>query len=235
MLGILDKTLRRLSGIVTSQYRTLVSKDIQWGLEREALRSTVDYVSRHMMTAIQFDDRFRLLEYASSVATRPGLVCEFGVGEGESINFLAERYKGTVHGFDSFRGLPEDWRPGYGVGKFTREGNPPVVKSNVQLHIGEFEKVIPPFIRDNTQDISFLHIDCDLYSSTKTVLGYLAERIVPGTVILFDEYFNYPGWQAHEFRAFQEFIGSHGVSYDYVGYNRLHEQVALRIKNEARS
>jgi hypothetical protein len=25
-------------------------------------------------------------------------------------------------------------------------------------------------------------------------------------VIVFDEYFNYPGWRAHEYKAFQEFI-----------------------------
>jgi len=31
------------------------------------------------------------------------------------------------------------------------------------------------------------------YSSTKTVFDTLADRIVPGTVIVFDEFFNYPG------------------------------------------
>jgi len=57
----------------------------------------------------------------------------------------------------------------------------------------------------------------------------LHDRIVPGTVLLFDEYFNYPSWQEHEFKAFQEFVAMHGIQYEYVGYVEAYEQAAVRI------
>jgi hypothetical protein len=51
---------------------------------------------------------------------------------------------------------------------------------------------------------------------------------VPGTIIVFDEYFNYPNWEEHEYKAFQEFIGESGLGYRYLGFAR--QQVAVRIE-----
>jgi hypothetical protein len=50
-----------------------------------------------------------------------------------------------------------------------------------------------------------------------------------GTVIVFDEYFNYPNWEHHEFKAWQEFVEQHRVQYDYLAYAR--QQVAVRIRH----
>lgn len=72
-----------------------------------------------------------------------------------------------------------------------------------------------------------MHIDCDLYSSTRTILALLAPRIVAGTIILFDEYFNYPNWEQHEYKAFQEFAAASDVKYTYLGFAR--QQVAVQI------
>ena len=68
---------------------------------------------------------------------------------------------------------------------------------------GLFDDTLPSFAKTHTQPVSFLHVDCDLYSSTKAIFDILGDQIVEGTVIVFDEYFNYPGWQHHEFKAFQ--------------------------------
>jgi hypothetical protein len=51
----------------------------------------------------------------------------------------------------------------------------------------------------------------------------------PGTVLVFDEYFNYPGWERHEFKAWREFAAAHGVDYEYVAYAR--QQVTVRIRD----
>ena len=75
-----------------------------------------------------------------------------------------------------------------------------------------------------------MHVDADLYSSTVTIFKHLRERIVPGTVIIFDEYLNYPEWQRHEYKAFQEYVTSSGVRYDYIGVVLDGEQAAVRIK-----
>ena len=65
---------------------------------------------------------------------------------------------------------------------------------NVQLHRGLFDRTLPGWLHDNIGPVTFLHIDCDLYSSTQSIFKALADRIVPGTIIVFDEYFNYPNW-----------------------------------------
>jgi hypothetical protein len=48
-------------------------------------------------------------------------------------------------------------------------------------------------------------------------------------VIVFDEYFNYPGWREGEFKAFQEFIARESLGFEYLNYNRKAEQVSVKI------
>jgi hypothetical protein len=60
-------------------------------------------------------------------------------------------------------------------------------------------------------------------------------RIHAGTVIVFDEYFNYPGWQNHEHKAFLEFLDASGHGCRYIAYNKLGEQVAVVITEKQES
>jgi hypothetical protein len=55
----------------------------------------------------------------------------------------------------------------------------------------------------------------------------MASRMTTGTVILFDEYFNYANWEQHQFKAFQEFAHEHAVKYTYLAFAR--QQVAVLI------
>ncbi len=80
-----------------------------------------------------------------------------------------------------------------------------------------------------SDDAAFLHINSDLYSSAHTVLFSLKERIKKGTIIVSDEYFNYPGWQNHEYLAYQEFIGETGLQYEYIAFCSKGFSVAVRI------
>lgn len=63
----------------------------------------------------------------------------------------------------------------------------------------------------------------------RTIFLPLKDRILPGTVIVLDEYFNHDGWRQGEFRAFQEFVAQKGFGYEYLTYNHRHQQVAVRI------
>lgn len=154
---------------------------------------------------------------------------EFGVFSGRTINRIAEAVPDrTVYGFDSFDGLPEDWRSGFTKGTFKTDILPSV-RENVKLIRGLFEDTLPGFVREHPEPCAFIHVDCDLYSSARTVLSHLREKIVPGTVIVFDEYFNYPGWREGEYKAFQEFIKTTGLRYEYLAYVEIHEQAAVRI------
>jgi hypothetical protein len=75
----------------------------------------------------------------------------------------------------------------------------------------------------------FAHLDADLYSSTKTVLDLIGARLSPGAVLVFDEFFNFPGWQDHEYRAWTEFVTRSGRTFEYLGYSSDNEQVVIRL------
>jgi hypothetical protein len=187
------------------------------------------YARDNMEGKPRFSNRNDLLLHCTNAINIDGLIMEFGVFSGNTINLIADKLSGDkVYGFDSFQGLPERWTPGAGAGHFAREGLPQV-RDNVELVVGWFDRTLPAFLESRTQNVSFLHIDCDLYSSTQIVLTQLRRRIVPGTVIVFDEYFNYPDWKRHEFLAFQEFINSQQLRYEYIGLVPCYEQVAVRI------
>ncbi len=102
----------------------------------------------------------------------------------------------------------------------------------MELVKGWFEDTLPEFVSKHSEKCSFIHIDCDLYSSTKTIFKFLNEKIEKGTVIVFDEFFNYPGWKNGEFKAFMEFIELNHMKFEYIGYCRYDEQVAIRISGD---
>ena len=94
---------------------------------------------------------------------------------------------------------------------------------------GLFEDTLPEFLADHTGPVAFLHLDADLYSSTKTVLDALGHRIVEGTVVVLDEYFNYPGWRDGEYRAWTEYVDRTGIQFRYECYTSNGQQVALVV------
>lgn len=190
--------------------------------------SSAQYFIEKMQNAARFERKQDYLDHAVAARAIDGLVLEFGVASGATVNHIAAAIPGAVYGFDVFTGLPEDWRAGYPAGAFRRTDLPPV-RDNVALIVGLFEQTLPGFVDSHPGPVSLLHVDCDLYSSTKTIFRYLGHRIVKGTVILFDEYLNYPGWQQHEFKAFQEYIAWSGQSYEYISLVGVHQQVGVRI------
>ncbi len=195
---------------------------------KEALAETVEYIKSDMSNASVRPDAFAVLRHASGSVELDGLLLEFGVRSGSTINHLAKMNpKRTLHGFDSFEGLPERWAGWtFDKGAFAGEGIPKV-RDNVRLVVGWFDDTLPGFLDSNEGDVALVHIDSDIYSSAKTVLTNLAPRIRPGSIIVFNEYFNYPNWQQHEFKAFQEFCRDYDVEYEYLCWAMY--EVALKI------
>jgi hypothetical protein len=175
----------------------------------------------------------------------PGDILEFGVSSGASFKSfvrLAEVFnlyehpvsKRRVVGFDSFEGLPDllpqdsssaGWeqpedmkRGGYSAHNFYHE-----IASFCSRHPiagiekGWFSESIHRYLSVNEHTaVALLHIDCDLYQSTRDALGPFTRRIPPGGVILFDEIFHpqFPG----EAKAFwDEFEGVEGFEFVRVG------------------
>jgi len=194
-----------------------------------ALQRSVDYIESAMPDALGLESQRELIDYALQAVGIDGHYLEFGVFTGGTIRYIARRIgQRTIHGFDSFEGLPEAWS-GFNLGgkAFDRKGQMPRVPNNVRLHLGYFDASLPPWLDEHSGPIAFIHLDCDIYSSTKTVFKLTAPRLAPGTVILFDEYFNFPNWEQHEFKAFQEFVAERRVKYTYLAFAR--QQVAVRI------
>lgn len=155
---------------------------------------------------IWYQDRFEVLSHAAAIAPLEGLVLEFGVASGATINHLARSHalrERRLYGFDSFCGLPEPWAA-YPVGHFACE--PPAVAANVELVVGLFAETLPPFLAAHEDACALIHLDADLYSSTRLVLEACDARIVSGTVIELDEYFV----EGSEQRAFQEWLNATG-------------------------
>ncbi len=183
-----------------------------------------------LLSANRYGHRHQVFDEALARVPQIGLVCEFGVFQAESTNYIARTLQDRqVFGFDSFEGLPENWRPDFEAGMFSTAGRLPAVEPNVRLIKGWFDQTLPRFVAEHQGAVALLHIDCDLYSSTQCVFQHLGGRIRPGSVIIFDEYFNYPGWEGHEYRAFNEFIEDRQLSFEYLCYNGEHEQVAVLI------
>jgi len=210
--------------------------DTEFTAVRLASEESARYVLQHMRAVPNFDTDYDLHKWIATTQLDAdlmsrGTVLEFGVATGRTLNQFAYWLPNKpVHGFDGFEGLPEDWTSRMRKGFFARS-NLPRVRKNCQLWVGWFDQTLPGFIEkvQLARPIALLHVDCDLYSSTVTVLNNLKHSIVSGTVIVFDEYINYPGWQLDEFKAWQEHCKMYGIKYEYIGRVSRHQKVAIRV------
>ena len=180
-----------------------------------------------------------------------GLVCEFGVASGRSIRMTKELLLPglgdniQIHGFDTFTGLPSAWgnepagsySTGGAIPKIidetttTEVGSSADSSSNVIFHQGLFRDTIPTFLStiDKGRPLAYANIDCDLYSSTRDVLEAFHGRIVPGTVLVFDEYLCHPSWRQDEFRAWRECCKRFGWQYEYLAFSLSTKQAVVRV------
>jgi hypothetical protein len=139
----------------------------------------------------------------------PGDYCEFGVYEGLTFAHAwhaARLYALTAmrfHAFDSFAGLPEPSGPdadgSFRRGEFAapRSSFERALRragadlSRVTVTEGWFDQTLTP---PTAEKIGLTHvavawIDCDLYSSTVSVLDFLAPLLPDGAVLCFDDWF----------------------------------------------
>lgn len=148
-----------------------------------------------------------------------GYVVECGVGRGKSLNQLVRLSKQRlVFGFDSCQGLPEDWKMSdkwtWPEGSFAQDAVPEILGADIR--VGWFVDTLPVWKKEHPGRIALLHIDCDLYSSTVTILEELNDQIIPGTVIISDDHFykqasgiygkEYVNWEQGSYKAFNEWL-----------------------------
>ena len=176
-----------------------------------------------------FATTYRTLRFALDQTSIEGLSIELGVSRGASARVIAQADPTrTLHGFDSFQGLPEAWG-GMPRGAHSTGGEAPELPTNVELHIGLFQDTLAPFARAHEGPIRFLHLDCDLYSATKLAFDAFVWRFIPGTIVVFDDYFLNEAWREGELKAFQEAVQRYGWKYEYLAFSLITGQAVIRI------
>lgn len=167
------------------------------------------YPARYVEKTIGLFQIFRYLKNNNI----QGDIVECGVGRGVSIfkmgkiSTILEMNK-NIYGYDSFEGFPEpnikdssfrnpkkgDWSDTSKKHVEEHFSESQILKDffikNVFLVEGFFDKSLPI---SNHKEISFLHLDCDLYDSYKTCLKELYNKVTKGGIILIDEY-KHPKW-----------------------------------------
>jgi len=174
-------------------------------------------------------------------------VYEFGVKNGKTLkrikaSFPARRF----HGFDSFEGLPsvEDdsfqkaydgsWKPGaYSVVKSKGATSVRAAMRSVHRFVGfDRTSLIPGFYEEslkhpaltkNMKPALFVHIDCDIYSSTREALTFLLQHqlITEGTLIRFDDWGVTPIGESGESKAWLELAEQFCISFTCLCANDL--------------
>lgn len=168
-----------------------------------------------------------------------GLWLEFGTGSGATAKVMCRsRRHGQVFSFDWFEGLPDDWLPQFGINRGYFAQPPPTdLPKNATIVVGRFEDTLEPFLEERPGlAVDLLHIDCDIYESTRYVLQQLTPRMGPGTVMVFDELFYYPTREKHEAKALYEWLVETGSEVDWIGSHGLRsaDEVALGARAEGR-
>lgn len=138
-----------------------------------------------------------------------GDLVECGVGWGRSLLLLCclsriENAGRRIWGFDSFEGFPKpteadasernpqqgEWRTDMAsVFQMLQASglDSEFLRTQLTMVKGFFSETLPKYTGDK---IALLHADADLYQSYVDIYDHLFEKVVPGGVILFDEYMN---------------------------------------------
>jgi hypothetical protein len=198
------QTRAKLAASLFPRYLPFLDK-----LNRNAL--VAKWISDNRKQLAVFDHKRDLHAYVNEHLCGNGPVdyLEFGVFQGETIRMWSAMNKhvdSRFVGFDSFVGLPESWTKDHGAGAFNVEGAiPSIDDQRVKFVKGWFQDTLRPMMETfSPRSRLVIHNDSDLYSSTLYVLATLDQWIVPGTIVIFDEFCV----ALHEFRAFADYISA---------------------------
>jgi hypothetical protein len=182
---------------------------------------------------VETDENFKFIHILEAVnyirvAEMPNVFFEFGCHSGRTFSaaLLASKflqYEIKSYAFDSFEGLPQTQKDEDGIfesGTYRTEVKrfKTIIKKKTGIHLKD-DQMIKGYYEDSLNSklklnlpkkIGFVHIDVDLYSSTVTVLEFLKDYLVIGTVVLFDDWYCFaPGKEMGERKALNEFLAKY--------------------------
>lgn len=202
----LMKVLRGLSRLIPGDY---LRTAIYLGLIERPRR-----VLRLSLSAFyRMDHIYAVLREFRNCYRGNASILEFGTSDGyaftkmlHATNYLGLADRVVVHTFDSFEGMPpavdakdldlvggDAWAPGEFRGRYEHLRDYCATKyRNFRIHKGYFEDTITAaFLATLKSNPPILvWVDCDYYSSAKTVMERLMPHLPNGCVVYFDEYDN---------------------------------------------
>ena len=201
-------------------------------LENELTEETYNFFKKYFEKSIILYDKKKIREYAikSSLLndrSKEYYYLEFGVWKGDSSNFFS-KFVNKLYCFDGFEGLKEDWAGSqYAKGHFNLNKKIPKLNSNVEPIVGWVEDTLDDFLKKHNPKINFVHLDMDTYNPSKFTLEKIKPYLVKGSIILFDQLYNYIGWKNGEFKALNEVFNEN--EFEYKAFNVNTKQCVIQI------
>jgi tetratricopeptide (TPR) repeat protein len=189
------------------------------------IRSVAWLLGRPDRPEVHFN-RWSMFDHAVGLSDTSRPFYEFGVWMGDSFRYLKRSYaKG--YGFDTFAGLPEDWRS-VPKGSYSSFGRVPRIEGG-EFIAGEFAQTLPAFFARARPKAALINFDADLYASTLCALDHARPVIDAATILVFDEFIVNSGWENDEFRALEEFCDREGLGYEVLAVSLYTKQIACRL------
>jgi hypothetical protein len=179
----------------------------------------------------RFQQRQAMYEWIhrEHVSGTPLTYLEFGVYQGASLRqwcAIDGDPESRFFGFDSFAGLPEDWTADKPAGTFST-AVPVIGDARCKLVTGLFNDTLYTFLADfHLRGRLVVHIDCDLYSSALFCLMALDRWLVPGAIVVFDEFYDLQ----NEFAAYRDWSRAARKQCEGVASTPEYRQVAFSVR-----
>jgi len=203
---------------------------------------SVTFVQEYMPQAKELYNDSKTLQCASDGVSdnlkANGVFVEVGWALPRNTTFVADlNPEEIVYGLFSEKGMEEDWEKEKGRVIKTGAHKPdpkyrPLCINNIRYFKKENLQTVLDFFKTNIlkdRRLAFLSLQVNTYESTKKVFDTFRENFSKGTVIYFDSFYNYPNHKLHEFKALTEFAEKNNYSIEVLGFNKNHEQAAVRI------
>jgi O-methyltransferase len=163
----------------------------RWFSDEEFLRDYDRLIHDHRRSA---ERKYFLRSLLSLADGLTGDTAECGVMNGASSWFICEHFEGsgkTHHGFDSFEGLPE---PEQVDGDYWRRGDASAAEETARANLRGFPvELYRGWIPERFEEVAdrsfcFVQVDVDLHQPTRDSVEFFYPRMVPGGIMLFDDY-----------------------------------------------
>ena len=216
-MAISDLRALREVPVLFARAGMMLSKYWDSEQRRDRLRLLLKIRSRRDMLMLPCE-ACQIMSAIDAVRKIPGDMAELGVASGASAMMIASRAPGRIlHLFDTFEGLPKP--TGQDSARF-KERQYRYSLEEVQRYLKtddiRFHRGLFPHTASDLSDtrFAFVHLDADLYESTKAGLEWFYPRLNNGAILIAHDYDTSDGVN----RAFEEFFADKPEPYiDFVG------------------